>query len=757
MPGPARIRGMCACTSPLASVARRVALVATALLALGCGGGSVAPAPSSAASSAASSSSSSSASSSAEDPSPSQPPLPAVAAACEAFASAWLEHGARLGDDAVVWAHRYDPRGPEGYAPSADVHTVEVRSLPGFEPRWRRVMPSYVVTMAVSPDASRIAVATSTESLVLDARDGAVLARIEGSATAIALGADGTFARGVPGAVTVHSPPSYVEARSHPITGTAPTVIHAMRTDGECDEIHDETAAMAGALAMAEDGTVFAGISDGSVRTFGATERRFDLPGARAGRDYATQAILLVPRSPSELVTVWGDGRVVILDRRTLRPRASLPGTCSAAEAARFRVATGRVCGNARCTAVDGDRVATPGRVRTLSGAELFMAQTLHENGVILVGDRLFDLGNGGTVEEWRLDGRFVGHLPLPGRSGWVRDVSPEGRYVALAFATRALPLERVDDAGTQVRIWDTTEERELEALRRPGPFARFVGADRVALQSPSHIEIAELATGRVTRTIAIGTYQYAGLVGVFGSRLVVSDDAGRARVIDAHDGVTVEVSFGGGTLTGARLEGDLLAALIFEAPPSWNGSPAHRLELFSLEGGRARRLHRIDGVSDGSLVLDEDAAFFVRGGVATRIDLATGEETPIRGIALPIRWLGRIGGEWVVADALGTHLSRRGRPYGPPVLSIARIDERPDATLLYETNGLAYVVGPDGEARGSVDAMDGGFVVRSGGGHAASAPIASAALASRRGELLVECDAPARLPRLLERLVAGR
>jgi hypothetical protein len=699
---------------------------------------------------------------------PSTASPPRLEVACEAFGSGWLEHGVRLGDDALVWAHRYTPRGPDGYAPSADVETVEVRALPGLELRWRRIMPGHVGALAVSPDAARVAVATHLETLVLDARDGAVTARIEGGTHAVAVAADGTLARAVAGSITVHAPPSYGVIRAHAITGTAPTVIHAMRVDGMCDEIHDQTAATAGALAIAPDATVFAGISDGSVRAFGARgELRFDLPGARSGPDYATQATLLAPRSSTELVTVWGDGQVVVLDPRTLRPRARVVGACSAGERARFSVETGRTCGNARFAALDGDRVATPGRVRTLSGAPIFFAQTLHENGVVLVGERLFDLGNSGTVEEWRLDGTFVGHLPLAGRSGWVRDVSRDGRYVAIATSMNALPIERADDAGAEVRVWDTREARELEALRRPGPYARFVGDDLVALQSDAQpsaqpagqrrIDIVELATGRVTRTFPLGSYPYAGIVGVFGRRLVVSLDAGRARVIDADDGASVEVSFGGGSLTRAMLEGDLLAAIVFEAPPSWNGSPAHRLELISLAGGHARRLHRVDGVADGSLALDPDAAFFLKDGIASRIDVATGRETPIPGLAPTRRWLGRIGAEWVETDSLGTRLSRGGRPYGPPILSIARVDERAGATVIYGLGGVVYVIGPDGATRGSVDALDGDFVVRSVEGHVASGPIASRALASRRDGMLVACDGAARAPRLLERLLAPR
>jgi len=69
----------------------------------------------------------------------------------------------------------------------------------------------------------------------------------------------------------------------------------------------------------------------------------------------------------------------------------------------------------------------------------------------------------------------------------------------------------------------------------------------------------------------------------------------------------------------------------------------------------------------------------------------------------------------------------------------------------------VAYLVDREGRTLGTVDSMDGGYVVSSATGYVSVAPGARGVLARRADEMLIACDAEAHVPALLERLVAGR
>lgn len=678
---------------------------------------------------------------------------PRLAGACEAFGSGGLDHAAAVGADAIAFAHTLEPRGPAGYATDGSVRTVEVRELSSFALRWRRVVSAPIYAIAASPDGSHVAVGTASETLVLDARDGRELARVDGQSLVLAFGSSGTLARGAGSVVTVHAPGSYARLHEHAITGTAPTVVHAMMLDGTCVESQEQTAAHVTALAVGADDAVYAGASDGSVRALGTT-RRFDLPDAQARYGYATSAILLAPRARS-IVSVWGDGRVVTLDAQTLRARAQLRGECSAADRSRV----GRDCQGAALTAtIAGDRIATPGRVRTLSGRSLAAMATHASESIFLAGEQLWLFGIDGTAERWSLDGggRFLGYLPIPGRNGWVRDVSADGRYVALVGPRDPQPLRQLDRGEVfHVRVWDTRTERELAPLSRAGVKALFLEGGRVAIQGERRVEVLEVPSGRSVRAVSFGASEYAGLVAASGDRLVLMEDPGHARVVHAGTGASIDVGFGGGTVTNAVIEGDTLALLVFEAPPQWNGQPAHRLEVFSLAGAGAARLHRVDGVSEGAIELEGSSIVFVHAGVATRLDVASGRRESLAGAPATVRWLGRSGSEWIFAPSGGRPLLRAGAPFGPPALHIVRAQSLAHVTLLYDIGGAVYVVDRAGLTRGSIDSIDGGFVASSAAGHVSASPIALGALAVRDGSMVRACDPSTHRPALVEALLS--
>lgn len=679
---------------------------------------------------------------------------PRIAGACEVLASGGLQHATPVGPDALAVAHALEPRGPEGYDSDSRLLTLKVLERPSLAPRWRRVIGGPIYAVAASPDGTRVAVGTAQATLLFDARDGRELARIDGASWALAFGPSGALARATEGRVTLHDGPALAQVAEHAITGSAPTVIHAMMTDGTCEERQAESPARVTALALGEGGAVYAGVSDGSVRALG-TSRRFDLPGARPQRGYATPPILLAARGRA-LVSVWGDGSVVTLDARTLARRRVVPGECSAAERARV----GPDCdGSALVAALEGDRVATPGRVRTLDGRAVASMPTLHGQSVAVASDELWLFGIGGTAERWSLagGGRFLGYLPIPGRTGWVRDVSHDGRYVAIVTPAEPAPRPQLDRRERySVRVLDTRTERELAALRRTGLSARFLTGGLVALQTLRAIEIVEVATGRRVRAVPLASYEYAGIVEAAGDRLVLAETSGRARVVDARSGAIVEIDFGAGTVTRARLDGDRLALLVLEAPPRFSGQPGgHRVEVFSLAGRGGARIRRVDGVGQDALELSGSELVFVRDGAATRLDLSSGREAPLPGAPERTRSVARIGHDWLLSPQGAGPMLRAGRPFGPPALHIVRVQPLAHATLLYELGGAVYVVDATGTTRGSIDSVDGGFVVSSAAGHFSASQEARGALAARHGPMLRACDPSAGRAGLLEALLA--
>ncbi len=676
---------------------------------------------------------------------------PRLADACEVHASGMLSHASPVGPSALALAHVVELRTPAGYSSDARLHTVELRERPSLAIRWRRALEGPITALAGSPDGAHVAIGTVRATLILDARDGRELARVDAPGSALAYGPS-SLAVASGSRVTWHARQDYAQLGEAVVSGMAPTVVHAAMLDGTCEERFEQTEARATALAVGADGAIYAGASDGSVRALGTT-RRFDLPGARAAAGYATHPILLAPRGRS-LVSVWSDGRVVTLDARTLQARRTVGGGCSAVERSR---AGGQCGGDALVAAIDGERVATPGRVRTLGGRSVATMRTLHAGAVLLAGDELWLFGSTGTAERWSLasGGRFLGYLPIAGRMGAVEDVSPDGRYVAIRTPAEPRTLASIerDEDRYSVRIFDTRTERELRALRRTGTSARFLGGGRVAIHAGSAIELVELASGRLVRRVPLGSGDHA-LIEVSGERLLVSDGVGRARVVDVASGAIVELALGSGAVTRARFEGDRVALLVFEPPPGWSGH-AYRVEVFSLSGGRAERVRRIDGVSTDSLELVSSVLAFVRDGVARGIDLRSGDEATLSRPGEPVSSILRAGDEWLLAPQGAEPLRRGTQLFGPRTMRVVRAQALPHATLLYALGGAVYVVGPDGTTRGSIESVDGGFAVSSAAGHASASAEARPALATRDGDTIRACGPRAQRPALLEALLA--
>lgn len=684
---------------------------------------------------------------------PDAPPPPARA--CVAWESGDFESVVRVGPSLIALTHTVDPLGPHGYDGMDQLHLFELRELPTLTPRARRILDGIPYALAVSDDASVVAVATSTSTSLVDATDGAVRAVIPGPGYAVAFGAQRELAISRGETVDVYDSATAAHIRRATITGDAPTVIHAMMADGECQEIFDTTGARATTLAFVDD-LLFAGVSDGSVRLLAADDSvRFVRPNAHPGRGYATEAIAILSAHHGSARTLWQDGAELELDTRTLRVSRERAAACSATELralARSDVeVSAESCPQLASVVTDGERtlyLGGPARVRGPGGASLLAVPNLARVG-LLVADEAWVFANDGTGHRWSLDRsqRFLGGVPIEGRGGHVVEVSANGRFVVTSMAA---PTPYGNEwPVVSLHVWDTREERELPRLGGLGHGARFIDDDRrVALElhegQARAVEVREVDTGDVVRRVALGPLEYGGLVAADATRLVLGEDA-RVRVVSIADGTERSFTLPPCAVERAELRGDRLALLVYDRVT--DDISDHRVEVLDLSGETITTIARAEGAMDGGIAImpdGEGVAFVAQGAVATVLELETGARSPLPGVTDRTSLVARVGSEWMqLREALGgRRLATGGSIVGPSVLGVTRLSDRAHASIVYELGGAAYVVGHDGATRASLHAIDEGLVIESPSGTFSVMGDARRAIAVREAGVLTPCDA---------------
>jgi hypothetical protein len=696
------------------------------------------------------------------------------ARACGAWGSGNFEAVVRVSPSLVAILHTLEPLGPHGYDGMDQVHVLELREVPSLALRLRRVVDPYPITMAASADGSLVAVASHSGTTLFATSDGSVVAALAGPAYALAFASSGELAISHGESVDVLDASTHTVSRTIAITGGAPTVIHAMRMDGECDEIFETTGARASVLTYVGD-ALFAGVSDGSVRRLEADDSvRFTRDDAQQGRGYARETVAMLPAAHDHVRAIWSDGVETDVDARTLTLTARRASACTAAElrslAGRDVEVTAEACPQVARVIVDGARTLFLGgaaRVRGPGGASLLSVPTLHTQGAILAGDEAWLFGNDGTTERWPLGGtsRFLGGVPVEGRVGYVVEVSSSGRFVVTGLG--ALTPWSNEQTVVTLHVWDTHEERERTDLGARGHVARFIDGDRrIAIDlDDGHrraVEVREVSDGSVVRRVTLGTYEYGGLFAADETRIVIAEDA-RVRVVSIADGSERAFELAPCALERAELRGNRLALLVYDRVTG--DILDHRVEVLDLSGDAITAVAHADDPFDAGLAFlpgSDRVAYVARGGVATVLDVATGARGPLEAVPDPTGYVGLVGGEWLALHDSPTGGRRgllRGAPAGPPVLSLQRVSDRERSAILYELGGAAYVIGHDGRTRASLHALDDGLVIEAVDGTFAVMGDARRSLAPREGEMLVACDArfeDLHRPGLLESLLAA-
>lgn len=701
---------------------------------------------------------------------------PGAAPTCVPYGTGAIQHAVRLGQEAIAMTRTLDPLLPTGYDSSDDLRVLEVRRTSDLSLIWARALGSPANALVASRDGRRLAVGTYEETTVLDTTTATVAFEHAGEAYALALAPDGSVAISHGTTVDVLDASGALE-RTVSITGSAPTVIHAMMLDGECRTIDSMTEARATTLAFTESGTLLAGASDGSVRVIEADDAlRWTRPGGR-DHGYRAEVVAFEPSGADAVRATYSDAFAVTLRLRTMRASGMVEASCSAAERAIAMSLLGPAaeaepptCAYATSLHVDAAGrhlwVAPVTRVHAASGRSLLLAPTLHTEAGLLVGDEAWLFGIDGTAERWSLGARggtFAGAVPIPGRVGAVLDVSEDGRYVAIGTSPLEAHGSETED-GYALRVIDTRAEAPLPALDAVGVRARFIrGTSRVALERIDHgrraVEIREVPSGARVRRIELGSAEYGGLVAADARWAVVAEDA-RVRVIGIDDGSERTLELPPCAIEAASLVGDRLAMRVYDRRTS--GIGGHRIEVIDLSGPSLASLVRVDGASghDVSIVEDGAAAVYASAdGTATRIDLASGSAAPIAGLPAGVVGLLSAPRGWLIAHrgAVAPTLALGDTETGTTLLDWTRAADHPGAAVVYELGGHAYVVGHDGRTRATIDALDGGLVVRTIAGTFSATSDARAALSVLDHGSLRACDASMEsqhVPGLLEALV---
>lgn len=697
---------------------------------------------------------------------------------CVPYATGAIQHAVHVGADTIALTRSLDPLVATGYEGMDDVRVLELRRTSDLGLVWSRVLDAPATALAASRDGRRIAIGTYTDTRVVEVSAATTAFASAGTAYGLAFGPAGELAIARGTSVDVLDASGSV-LRSIAITGSAPTVIHAMDLDGDCHEIFDDTEARAEVLAFASDGTLVASVSDGSVRALiGDDAQRWLRPFERSW-GYRSTAVSLEPLTGGNVRATYGDGFTVTLRAPAMTASAPHEATCSASERA---IATQRLgeaasaepvtCAYVRSVdADDGGRRLSVGPValvRTESGRSLLAAPTLHTDAGLLVGDEAWLFGIDGTVERWALGGgggRFVGALPIAGATAPVLDVSDDGRWVAVGWRELAPHGSETYD-GYTIHVVDTRTESIASGLTVFGARARFVpGTARVALElfagGRRAVEIRELPGGARVRRVELAASEYGGLVAVDADRLVVAEGP-HVRVVSVADGSERTIDLPPCAIEAASLSGDRLAMRVYDQTTTEIGH--HRVEVLDLSGSAITSTARIAGASghDVAITPDGSAAVYVAAdGTAQRVELASGEVAPLGGVPTGLAGVAPTAHGWLVAqrDVAGASITLgSAAPSETRVLDWTRAADHAGAAIVYELGGAAYVIGHDGRTRGTLHAVDGGLVVRAVSGAFSTTPGARAALLVRDGDAMHGCDAtmePQHQPGLLEALLA--
>jgi hypothetical protein len=639
------------------------------------------------------------------------------------------------GDGAVALYTHAELR-QRGYDPMGTAHFVEVRDR-AFGLRWRRIERGPVIDLVASPDGSRLLVLGVEGSRVLDASDGRELASMAGYALTATIAADGRILRGMrggdEGSIVQVAGEDGTILRTIDVPGAAPSTIHAMMADGECQEIFTQAPVHPTSLA-AGHGVIAIGGSDGSIRIHrddpSVAETRLERADVRRRPGWAVSAVAMQVRGPRELVAVYSDGEIVRWDPTRGARLGQVDGACTADELRRIAVIPGlpgdvEECGGTLHAAIAGDHVALASgsglRVRTLRGAALAGMPSLHAVGPVIFDDELWAGGTDTMVERWSLDGRFRGTHRLG--TGWanVVAISPELVAVMGAGEGEVHGQEREGTRATAIwRIADGTRLPGFDDVRGP---VRFAG-DRV---------IATLADGRVVVRRASDAVELASIranlprdAGLPEASVAIARAAeGTVIVSDRVHLVTAEAirdvgpapsmpDVGVVTELAASRDGNVLARLVFDA-----ASFSFSLEVFAL-GPSPSRLLRIDRVGEHVDVRADGARVIVssRGDeVARLLEIPSGRE-----LALPIE-----GASWAGFDASG-RACVHGRdldatlacvegdrlvPIGPALLSMTGAEPLGDHYVAFSLGSGAYVLDGRGRTLAHVGGVAGdGFAI---------------------------------------------
>lgn len=701
---------------------------------------------------------------------------PAAGPTCVPYQTGAIQHAVRVDAGTIALSRDLDPLLPSGYDSSDGVRVVELRRTSDLSLVWARVLPSPITVLAATRDGRRVAVGTYEGTTAFDVAAGTVAFERAGQAFALASAPDGGLAISHGTSVDVLDA-SGALSRTVTISGEAPTVIHAMMLDGECQTIYTSTEARATTLAFTPDGTLLAGASDGSVRVLAADDSLlWTRPPSRAP-GYREEVVALEPLDAHAVRAVYSDAYEVTLRLPAMHAAGAHATSCSASE---LRIATERLgeaasaeppsCAAARSVDVDASGrhlfVAGVTRVHAASGRSLLVAPTLHTEAGLLVGDEAWLFGIDGTGERWSLGahgGRFAGALPIPGHRGAVLDVSADGRWVAIGTALAETYGSETSD-GYALRVIDTRTEAPLAALDATGLRARFVpGTSRVALELADHgrraIEIRELPSGARVRRIELASAEYGGLMAADARYVVAAEDA-HIRVVRIDDGSERTIDLPPCAAENASLVGDRLALRVYDRTTTEIGG--YRIELLDLSGPTLVSLASASGASGHDVELVEGGravVYAAADGIAMRLDASSGAASPIAGVPAGVSGLHATTAGWLVARhaTYSPVLVLDGVATSTTLLDWVGADDHAGAVVAYELGGGAYVIGHDGHTRATIHAIDGGVVVRTVGGAFSATSDARSALRVLDGSMLASCGTtmePRHVPGLLEALV---
>ena len=640
-----------------------------------------------------------------------------------------------LDDERVVLLSHLDSA-QEGYDPMGTTFAIEVRDR-RFALVWRVLSDENVMSVHASFDGTRVLVLGVETSRVLSAADGTELLSLPGYAIDGTLDDRGRIVRALRSRegnhVEVAGPDGVVIARL-PVLGSAPTTIHVMHTDGECEAIDTEGAAHVTSLASAH-GLVAIGASDGSIRLHRdgdppERERRLSRRDVRQHRGSAVSAVSLFFRGADELVAVYGDGSIVRWGARDGARRGLVSGACTPSELARIAVIPGlpgdvEECGGTTRAALSGEHVVVVGasgaRVRTLAGRAITGFSTLHANGIVARGDEIWLAGTTSVVERWSLDGTFRGVHRVG--TGWANVVALSADHVAIVGAGEGMPHGQETEGPRPIAIWRLREGTRVRGMDDVRTDVRFVGSRIVAGLADGSVAVRELADGRELLRVRAGPMPDVGLpalsvsiVPADGLALIVGE---RMHLVGASEirelgPAPPRPDVGVITEQHASADGSLMARVIFEPGPF-----TFALEVWSLGPSPALRFRR-DRVGEHASLRADGAQVIVssRGEEHARLfEASTGTE-----LELPLvdaAWAGfdAQARACVQSRALEARLSclENGAfvTAGPQLLSPTGTSTLGARTVVFSLGSGAYVLGEHGDVLAHVGGVEGnGFAI---------------------------------------------